>query len=75
MILNFLACLYFFQKHLAILFNNVLERKLGFLDYKFSFSKSRKICIFANGLTHDFGQKFEVSCMSVFLQKTAGSTF
>ena len=68
--LNFYPCLFFFKKHLAILFNNVLERKPAFLNYKRSFSKSRKICIFAKGLTHDFGQKFELPCMSVFLVKT-----
>ena len=32
--LNFHPCLFFFKKHLAILFNNVLERKLAFLNYK-----------------------------------------
>ena len=30
-------------------------------NIKISFSLSRKICIFRKGLTHDFGQKFEIS--------------
>ena len=65
--LNFHASLFLFKKHLAILFNNVLERKPCFLDYKKVIFKSRKICIFAKGLTHDFGQRFEISCRCVFL--------
>ena len=31
------------------------------------FKKSPNICIFAKGLTHDFGQKFEISCRCVLL--------
>ena len=73
--LNFHACLFFFKKHLAILFYNVLERKQAFLNYKKVIFKKSKNLHFCNGLTHDFGQKFELSCMSVFLQKTSGYTF
>ena len=72
--LNFRASLFLFKKHPAILFNNVLERKPCFLDYKKVIFKSRKICIFAKGLTHDFGQKFEVSFVPVFIEKTPWNT-
>ena len=59
--LNFHASLFFEREHLATLLNNVLERKPAFLNYK-------------KGLTHDFGQKFELSCISVFREKTPGYT-
>ena len=59
--LNFHASLFFERKHLATLLNNVLERKPAFLNYK-------------KGLTHDFGQKFELSWISVFIEKTPGNT-
>ena len=42
---------------------------------KRSFSKAQEICISSKGLTHDFGQKFELSGISVFLEKTPGYTF
>ena len=72
--LNLHASLFLFKKHLAMLFNNVFEWKPCFLDYKKVIFKSRKMCIFAKGLTHDFRQKFELSCMSVFIEKTPGYT-
>ena len=59
---------------MATLLNNVLETKQACLNYKKVIFKSRKICIFAKGLTHDFGQKFELSCISVFLEETPGYT-
>ena len=65
--LNFHAGLFFIEKTPGYTVNSVLERKPAFLNYKRSFSKSRKICIFAKGLTHDFGQRFEISCRCVFL--------
>ena len=59
--LNFHASLFFERKQLATLLNNVLERKPAFLNYK-------------KGLTHDFSQKFELSCISVFRERTPGYT-
>ena len=73
--LKFYACLFFYRKHLVILLNNILETKQACLNNKNVIFKSRKICIFAKGLTHDFSQKFELSCMSFSLQKTPGYTF
>ena len=64
---TFYACLFIERKHPPTLPNNVLERKPAFLNYKKG--------IFARGLTHDFGQKLELSSMSVFLEKTAGYSF
>ena len=45
--LNFHASLFLFKKHLAILFNNVLETKPTFLNYKkviFKMSKNLHFC-------------------------------
>ena len=38
----------------------------NFSTIKMSFSLSRKVCIFLKGLTHDFGQKFEISFEPAF---------
>ena len=72
--LNFHASLFFYRKHLATLLNNVLETEQPCLNYKNVIFKSGKICIFPKGLTHDFGQKFELSCIYVFLEETPGYT-
>ena len=40
-----------------------------------SFSLSRKICIFPKGLTHDSGQKFEISLESAFLRRRPRCVF
>ena len=48
-------------------FCDILERKNVFLAYKTRSSKSQKIEIFPNGLTHGFGQKTAIfSCLSFF---------
>ena len=36
-----------------------------------SFQHSGTMSVFPNGLTHDLGQKFEISCESIFLEKIA----
>ena len=41
-------------------FHDVLDRKLATLDNKISNLKSGKICIFAKGLVHGFGQPFQI---------------
>ena len=48
-------------------FYDILERKNGFLDYKKRSSKSRKIDIFPNGLTHGFGPKMAIFPIAFFL--------
>ena len=48
--LNFHASLFLFKKHLAILFNNVLERKPAFLNYKkVILKKVKKFAFFQRG--------------------------
>ena len=42
-----------------IRFNNVLDRKQTFFDYKDKIFQSPKNCIFLEGLTHAFGQKMQ----------------
>ena len=42
-------------------FGDVLDRKEALIDYKKCISYSRKTGYFPKGLTHDFGQKFELS--------------
>ena len=41
-------------------FNDILERKNTFLDYKKRSSKNRKIDIFPKGITHGFGPKMVI---------------
>ena len=41
------------------MFDDILERKQAFLDYKKEKVKKSKIRIFPKGLVHGFGQKFE----------------
>ena len=47
-------------------FYDILERKNAFLGYKKRSSKSRKIAIFAKGLTHCFGPKIAIYPTSFF---------
>ena len=73
--LNFHASLFLFKKHLAILFNNVLKRKPAFLNYKKVVLKKAKKFLFLQRVLlvsqpGVFGQKFELSSISVFLEKT-----
>ena len=53
---NFFHYLFSTKIRLEIRFNNVLDRKETFFDYKKKF-QSLKNCIFPKGLTHAFGQK------------------
>ena len=46
------------------MFNNVLNGKIGFLDYK---NENVKMSIFSKGLPHDFCQKLDISSESHFL--------
>ena len=61
--LKFLGCVFFYRTCLCILFDKVLEKKQAFLQLKKkSFSKSRKICIFAKGLLLVKNLKF-IACI------------
>ena len=51
-----------------MMFNNVLNGKKGFLDYK-NVNLTVKMSIVLKGVTHDFSQKFENSSQSHFLWK------
>ena len=65
-ILTFSLILFFFKLGLHILFDFVLEKKQGFLDYKNDIRKGRKIGIFSKGLTHTFGQNLTFSLIYFF---------
>ena len=58
---NFLRCLFLLKIGLEMMFRHVLERKEALLEYKKCISESRKTGYFPKGLTHDFGQKFQLS--------------
>ena len=65
-ILTFSLSLFFFKLGLHILFDFVLEKKQGFLDYKNDIRKGRKIGIFSKGLTDTFGQNLTFSLIYFF---------
>ena len=49
-------------------FGGVLDRKEAFLDNKNMYFIFPKIGYFPKGLTHDLGQQFELSSLSVFIE-------
>ena len=51
-----------------MMFGDVLDRKEAFLDNKIWILYFPKIGHFPKGLTHDFGQKFELSSWFVFIE-------
>ena len=51
-----------------IVFYDILRGKNAFLGYKRRFSKTRKIHIFQNGLTHGFGPKMAICSPFFFTQ-------
>ena len=64
--------LFFFEKDLDMMFDDVLNRKKAFLTTKISSWQSGTMSIFPKGLTHKFQQKFEISCECHFLCKRPG---
>ena len=67
-IFKFSFSLFFFKKGLNIPFDYLQKRKQPFLDYKNDIiSKSGKIGIFSKGLTHGFGEDFQIFFQFVFL--------
>ena len=65
---NFLHGLFLLKIGPEMMFIDVSHRKEAFLDNKnmyLIFPKNRK---FFKGLTHDFGQKFELSSWFVFIK-------
>ena len=66
-ILTFSIRLFFFKLGLNILFDFVLEKKEGFLDYKNDIRKqSKNWNFFLKGLTYGFGQNFQIFSEFVF---------
>ena len=65
---NFFYGLFLLKIGPDMTFGDVLDRKVAFQDNKnmyFIFPKNRK---FFKGVTHDFGQKFELSSWFVFIE-------
>ena len=54
---NFFHYLFSPKIRLEIAFNNILDRKGSFVDYKHKIFQSPRNPIFPNGLTSAFGQK------------------
>ena len=50
-------------------FFDVLDKKEAFKDYKNNCLLKSKMGIFAKGLVHRFGQKFQISSTLIFMQK------
>ena len=65
---NFLHCLLFLKIASKMMFGDVLDRKEAFLDKKVSIFYVPKIGNFPWGLTHDFGQKFNLFSLSVSIE-------
>ena len=68
---NFLHCLFLLKIGPEIMFGDVLGRKKAFVDYKnmyLIYLYIRIIGNFQKGLTHDLGQKFELSFLFVFIE-------
>ena len=60
-ILTFSLRLFFFSLGLDILFDYIVERKQGFLDYKNEIRRKSKIWHFFKGVSEWFWYKFEIS--------------
>ena len=68
---NFLHCLFLLKIGPETMFGDVLDRKESFLDNKNMYLICpKKIGNFPNGLSHDFGQKFNVSSLFVFIENS-----
>ena len=57
---KFFLRLFFSERGLDIMLNDLLDRKEGFLDDKILLYYSRKISIFPNGFTYDFSPKIKI---------------
>ena len=67
--LKFFHLLCFLKIDREKVFADVLLRKQAFLDsINMDFKKKKKIGIFAQGIVHDFRQKFEVFSFFVFIK-------
>ena len=67
--LNFLDCVFLFKKGPDIMFGDVLQKeKKAFYTIKKYDLCSRKMGYFPKGLTHDFGQKIELSSLFISIK-------
>ena len=60
--------LFLFKTGQEMMFGDVLDRKKAFLDNKNMYLICPKKGNFPKGLTHDFGQKLELSSLFVFIE-------
>ena len=67
--LNFLHCLFLLETGPEIMFGNVLDRKEALQQKKNMYVICPKNRKFSKGLTHDFGQNFQLSSLFVFIEK------
>ena len=65
---NFLHFLFLLKTGPEMMFEDVLDRKEAFLKKKICILYVRKIGNFPKQLNHDFGQKFELSSLFVFIE-------
>ena len=65
----FFHVLFSVKIRVEIRFNNVLDRKQTFFDYKDKIFQSPKNCVFPEGLTHAFGQKMPLFSLFISGQK------
>ena len=56
------------------LFGDVLDKRKPLKSIKTSVYEKCKIRIFANGLVHGFGKKFEISSTLMFMQNRQGKS-
>ena len=66
---NFFHYLFSPKIRLEIAFNNILDRKGSFVDYKNKIFQSPRNPIFPNGLTNAFGQKIQFFFQFLFSVK------
>ena len=65
---NFLHCLFLLKTAPEMMLGDVLDRKEALLDKKNVYLICPKNRKFQKGLTHDFGQKFQLSSFFVLIE-------
>ena len=65
---NFLHGLSFLKIFPEMMFGDVLDKKEAFLEKKICILYVQEIGNFPKGLTHDFGQKFQLSSLFLFIE-------
>ena len=65
---NFLHCLFLLKIGREMMFGDVLDKKEAFLDNKNMYLICPKNRKFSKKVTHDFGQKRELSSLFLFIE-------